>query len=107
MRTLCFQLTAVAAVTLGALAAMWTWASSPPPVRLRILELTSNSHGLWAPPIGSQRAYAIIEAANTGSRTVIYGSPLAFMPDRPQFARNIVHYEGPSGWVPHPVHRLG
>jgi hypothetical protein len=106
MRTLRFKLTALAVVALGALGALWAWASVPPPIRLRILQLTSDSHGLWAPPIGSQRAYAIIEAANTGNRPVIYRSPLTFMPARTRFARNIVAYQDSSGWVPHPVHRL-
>ncbi len=107
MLTRRLKLIASAAVALGTLVVTWTLATSSPPVRLRVLELTTDSHGMWAQPIGSHRAYAIIEVTNTSSRPVIYRSPLIFMAGRPQFARNIVFYQGPSGWVPHPVCRLG
>src|SRR2546428_11219207 len=94
---------ATAVVTLGAVVLTWALVTSPAPVRLRVLELTTDSYGMWAPPMGAQRAYAIIEVTNTSSRSITYRSPLAFMAGRPQFARNIVSVQGASGRVAHPV----
>ncbi|SRR6266542_5836530 len=107
MRTRHFKLIAMTILAFAALLAVWLVVTSAPAVHLRVIELTTDSHGLWAPPIGRQCAYAVIEATNTSRFPIIYRSPLTFMPGRPQFARAVVSYQCGSGWSPHPVFRLG
>lgn len=83
---------------LGAVIVLWAALTWQPPVRLRLLELTTDSHGLLESPVGHEGAYALIEVTNTGKRPVTYRSKLN---PKLQFPGIIVLSQASSGWVAH------